>query len=76
MPALRSSEQHYEDVQRVTALAVAGARRVWSRLDLVDVDASFRRVVGPELLLLVASSQVAVASLAEDYVDRALIEQG
>ena len=72
---LRSSEDHYRDVQRLVALTVAGARRAWSRLDVADLDASFRTVVGPELLMLVSGAQLAAASLAEPYVDRALAEQ-
>ena len=76
MATLRSSQEHYEDVQRVTALAVAGARRAWARLDVNRLDDSFARVVGPQLLMLVAGAQVAVAELADPYVDAALAEQG
>ena len=75
MLTLRSSEDHYGDVQRLVALAVAGSRRAWSKLDLADLDASFRTTVGPELLLLVGGAQTAAASLAEPYVDRVLVEQ-
>lgn len=75
MPTLRSSESHYEDVQRLTALAVAAGRRSWMRLDEDDLDGSFRSLVGPELLIMLGAAQQAAASLADPYVDAALGEQ-
>lgn len=72
---LRSAEDHYRDVQRLVALAVLASRRSWRKLDLRDLDGSFASVVGPELLILLASAQQAAAALAEPYVDRVLAEQ-
>jgi len=75
MTTLRSSQEHYEDVQRIVALAVAGSRRAWGRLDLNRLDDSFARTVGPEMFMVVSGAQVAVAELADPYVDAVLAEQ-
>lgn len=73
---LRSSDQHYQDVQRLSALTVAASRRAWRRLDIDDLDGSYRDLVAPALILTLTEAQAAAASSAGRYVADALIEQG
>lgn len=51
-------------------------RRAWSRLDLADLDGSFREDVGPRLLTTLEAAQYAAAIEGADYIGRAVREQG
>jgi hypothetical protein len=72
---LQAAEDHYRLEQRVTALGVVAARRVWSQLDPGDLSGSWAASVG-RLALAVAAVQLVAAREADSYVTAALEEQG
>lgn len=72
---LQAAIDHYARQQRLAAVTVAGARRAWRRLDVRDLDGSWRPVAA-QLLVLVGAAQRAAAHDGAAYVPEALEEQG
>jgi hypothetical protein len=75
MPAPAAALTHYRRQQAITARAVALAAALWGRVD-PDALAESWAVLAGALWRVVASSQIAAASLASGYVDDVLDEQG
>lgn len=69
MPAPDAAIAHYRRQQRLTALAVAAARRSWARLGSGNWDA-----VVPQLILLTMAAQKSAATAGAAYVPNVLDE--
>lgn len=75
MVNLRSSEDHYQRVQRISALTTAAAERALRRLKMNDLDGSWPEV-GALMYVILSRGQLAAAESARLYVPQALAEQG
>lgn len=73
MPLPQAAADHYREQQRLTAVTIANARRLWARVDPTNLDPTWRRVL-PQLAALQMAAQAAAASGSERYVDRVLAE--
>jgi len=72
---LQSAADHYRQQQTLTAVTIAAAVRLWSRLGPGDFDEAWR-VLGPQLQALLMAAQIRAADDAARYVAAAALEQG
>ena len=66
---------HYEQMQRLQALALLAGRRAWRTLEVGDLSGSWLRALG-SLIPAVAAVQVSAASAGASYGAATLAEQG
>lgn len=75
MPAPEAARRHYLTQKALAAGVVAKMRASWHRIDIADLDASWRSEQARVLSLMV-NGQVLAASRAEPYLIAVLTEQG
>lgn len=73
---LQASKNHYEELQRLSGLSVAAARRAWAGVDLADLDGSWAEQAGPRMLVAVTVAQEAAAAESASYIPAAMAEAG
>ncbi|PRY56448.1 hypothetical protein [Glycomyces artemisiae] len=73
-PPLKASSDRAAHLKRTSAAATAEARRLWRRVDLTRVAASWLDLL-PRLLVVIAAAQLDAARTAEAYTAAALGQQ-
>jgi hypothetical protein len=72
---LQAAEDHYRRQARLSALAVRSAQQTWDRLDLNNLDGSWR-ALAPRMVAQVSALQLISARDADPYLTAVLREQG